>query len=289
MAYDRTRSLSEGDVYELYVAAADGSSPLRLTTYTAPEVNCDGADTTPSWSADGERLVFDSLRLIGDFCGTKNLWLVDADGRNLHPLAGPPPDRCLGRYSPSWSSTGRIAFFWDRQVGVAPNDPGNPVCEANLYSVREDGGDLRQLTRYRKGGYFPADLEWSPNGEQIFYTYQAFRYVMSADGTGRKMIGGFLPESTTWSPDGKRVALIGPVRSRMAYWRRRGVPGFAIYSASLACAEALPLPPLTVLWRKYFKKPSGRCRSLRPLFYMGPFSAKNGGYEFGPMRWQPLR
>jgi Tol biopolymer transport system component len=96
-----------------------------------------------------------------------------------------------------------------------------------LYSMNEDGSDVKQLTRDPN---FPlTDARWSPDGSKIAITspvggverYGDAIYVMSADGTGRYLLtrpsvqvddsaygkityaGGSYP---VWSPDSKRIA-----------------------------------------------------------------------------------
>ena len=74
---------------------ADGQNITRLTYH-------DADDRGPSWSPDGERITFPSLR-DGDW----ELYVVDADGHNLVRLTC-HPDRDWG---PEWSPDGKHLAF----------------------------------------------------------------------------------------------------------------------------------------------------------------------------------
>ncbi len=90
-----------------------------------------------------------------------------------------------------------------------------------LYSMNEDGSDIKQLTN---DSLFPIEYaSWSTNGKKIAFTsyvggvdhYGPTIYVMNADGTGRyKLLQSISPESSyfatgdkpTWSPNSNKIA-----------------------------------------------------------------------------------
>ncbi|HYF25186.1 MAG TPA: hypothetical protein VD931_05560 [Baekduia sp.] len=58
--------------YEVYVSAADGAGPVRLT-------HDPGYDSAPSWSPDGGRIAFERGAAL-DADTTKDIWVMAADG-----------------------------------------------------------------------------------------------------------------------------------------------------------------------------------------------------------------
>jgi Tol biopolymer transport system component len=80
---------------EIYVMNADGSNPINLT-------NSPGEDAYPTWSPDGNRIAFASIR-----DGDQEIYVMNVDGSSqirLTTRRGPD-------YEPAWSPDGiRIAF-----------------------------------------------------------------------------------------------------------------------------------------------------------------------------------
>lgn len=160
-----------------------------------------GNDMKPAWSPDGRRVAF-----FSDRDGKEDIYVVDADGRNLRRLTTDPADD----REPAWSPDGRrIAFASEREGAL------------NVWTMNADGTAQRRLTNYRIGkAAIPA---WSPDGRSI-----AFVSVRS-DGKGDIWVvdpdGGNPRRLTTtdrlydyhpaWSPDGQRLVLAaGPDKQR---------------------------------------------------------------------------
>ncbi|HEY3542216.1 MAG TPA: hypothetical protein VGK79_06710 [Gaiellaceae bacterium] len=111
---------------EIYTVRPDGTG-LRRLTFTKGGIGTLGDDSWPAWSPDGKRIVFSSNRT-----GNGELWVMNADGRAQHRLAGLP-----GRddWAPAYSPDGtRIAFH---SFGAGGG--------AQLYAVRPDGAGLMRL------------------------------------------------------------------------------------------------------------------------------------------------
>ena len=83
----------------LYLVRTDGSDGHRV------DIGHDGVPFGPSWSADGERIVFvmkDAATPDG------SIWTADANGSHARKLYGYEPDGCnLGAYWPVWAPDGR--------------------------------------------------------------------------------------------------------------------------------------------------------------------------------------
>src|SRR5256885_1982623 len=168
--------------FEIYVMAADGSAPTRLT-------NSPGSDLEPTWSPDGQRIAFTSIR-----GGIFEIHIMGADGSAPTVVWSGGGDAL----EPSWSPDGgRIAFASNRTRN------GFAISVMNV-----DGSGLTQLTNDHDD--FPS---WSPDGQAIAFARPRDLYywdllVMNADGSAlRRLTSG--PSSDlqpSWSPDGAEIA-----------------------------------------------------------------------------------
>ncbi len=132
---------------QVFIANIDGTGVKQLTTMT------DGA-CQPSWSPDGQRLVFTSpCREDQDLYPGAGLWLVQADGGGLTSLPSAPG----GDFDPAWSPDGtRIAF-------ASLRDNANV---SHLYLISPLGTDVEPLTGGTARNSQPA---WAPTGTQMVF------------------------------------------------------------------------------------------------------------------------
>jgi TolB protein len=166
--------MMNGGNSDIYVVDAGGGTPRRLTT--SP-----GIDTSPSFSPDGSRIVFES-----DRSGSQQLYVMNADGTGERRIS-------FGNAAyaaPAWSPDGQwIAFTQrgpaSRRVGVirpdgtgesiltsGPADDGaawaassrallfqrsEPSGRSSLFQVALDGSQPRQVTIPQSG----SDPDWS--------------------------------------------------------------------------------------------------------------------------------
>jgi len=111
---------------QLYIMNADGTNPERIID--------EGGDAEyPSWSPDGQNIVFSWLRNKTD--GHYNVYIHDlVSGRNTQ-LTGATQDQGQNE-RPSWSPDGRHIVFASNRTGVS-----------QIYTMLANGQKVRQLTR----------------------------------------------------------------------------------------------------------------------------------------------
>ena len=156
----------------------------RLTSHS-------GDDHSPSWSLDGQQIVFRSYR-----DGNNDIYVMASDGTNQRRLT----THSANDYSPSWSPDGQ-------QIAFRSNRDGN----YEIYVMGSDGTNVRRLTTHSAHDLSPS---WSPDGQQI-----AFRsnrddnldiYVMGSDGGNLRRLTTHGADDwfPSWSPDGQHIAFI---------------------------------------------------------------------------------
>ena len=142
---------------DLFVMRHDGSQ--RTTVASSP-----AREDQPSWSPDGNRLVFvsDRDRQGGD------MYIINRDGTGLVRLT----DDDLSETDPAWSPGGDYITF------VTSTDPRGQG--GDLFIIKTDGSDRQQLTDDQTKKRQPA---WSPDGSRLAFQAYADKgwgiYVMN--------------------------------------------------------------------------------------------------------------
>jgi TolB protein len=149
--------------YDIYTMNADGSGRTKLTSAKPGDIN---ADPSFSFSEPSRILYIHSEGLSGGF----DLCMMDADGSNKK-LVLPHDERLLAINDPMFSPDGKTIIFCAK-VGVTRD--GRPLH--NLFTVDENGGDLRRITR--DDGEADVVPQFSPDGSKICY----FTYEWEGDG-----------------------------------------------------------------------------------------------------------
>jgi Tol biopolymer transport system component len=161
---------------------ADGTNQIRLTDNPA-------SDAEPSWSPDGQNIVFAS-----DRNGNSEIYKMNADGSNQARLTDNPANENF----PSWSADGERIVFQSNRDG-----------NMDIYSINVDGTELTRLTIHPAPDALPA---CSPDGQKIAFISARDRnseiYTMNSDGSDQRRLtdNPTMDLFPSWSPDSRLIA-----------------------------------------------------------------------------------
>jgi Tol biopolymer transport system component len=135
----------------------DSHPPISISSggteqLTPSEV--DWTDGMPSWSPNGDKIVFYS-----DEGGAEDLWVMSSDGTNRSRQTR---STSIERH-PDWSPTGDMIVF--ESTSAIPKSELEPR-QWKLWLMRSDGSNLKQITSGEGSDTNPA---WSPDGSAIAF------------------------------------------------------------------------------------------------------------------------
>jgi len=176
----------EGFIYDrrphVFVVSLDGASPTQVT-------EGDFIDADPTWSPDGESLVFVSARHgARDDDDASDLWRVPAKGGTPQRLTATTGPVMLPAFSPD----GRTIAFLAR---AALNAYGRNV---QLFTVPADGGQATCLSSAldRSSGALHVRPSWSPDGRSLTVAAEdrgdigLWRVVATGSAAPQRIVGG---------------------------------------------------------------------------------------------------
>ena len=138
---------------DIWTMDPNGDNLLSLTSGLADETQnqCTFACHSPAFSPDGKTIAFHA-----DQDGTRNIWLMDANGNNPRQLTTTSSSTDINNYLPSWSPDGRIIFQAEKPVAL--------TIRTDIRMINPDGSDeITLFSEVAHGGPFV----WSPDGTQV--------------------------------------------------------------------------------------------------------------------------
>jgi Tol biopolymer transport system component/DNA-binding winged helix-turn-helix (wHTH) protein len=134
LAFSSTRS----GVEEIWVANADGSNPMQVTSMGGPQCS------NPRWSIDGRTILFNARRE-----GSSDLYLLNPDSGELKRITDDPGEEA----EPRWSRDGRSIYFGSNRTG-----------RYEVWKMPAAGGTAVRITQ--QGGTTATE---SPDGRSLYY------------------------------------------------------------------------------------------------------------------------
>lgn len=175
---------------ELFVAPLDDpQAAIQLTELRGSQLS------RPSWSPDGERIVFAS-----DGDGDDEIYVINRDGSGLGQLTN--NERI--DTSPQFSPDGALIVF--------ASDVESPGF-TEIYTMTSNGTQVTRLTDHAGNSFAPT---YSPDGTLIAYLNDRGGdgdvYIMDADGQRPFLLtiddGGAEDRMPTWAPHGEWIAFL---------------------------------------------------------------------------------
>lgn len=173
---------------DVYVMNADGSDQRNLSQIPTMGPSLDNIVGPPSWSPDGDQIVFGYGYRDERSYRVYEVVVMDADGSNLRNLG-------YG-LSPAWSSDGRSILF------ICGGYPWWALCRMDA-----QGSGRREFVSLPHDGLWRGSLAPSPDGRSVVLDYSSGSiygiHIMGADGSGlRRITDGLVPSPVaTGTPD----------------------------------------------------------------------------------------
>jgi TolB protein len=170
---------------EIYRMALDRQLTVPLTRNHTE-------DNQPAWSSDGQQIAF-----VSNHQGQYTIFVMDAEGRGVHPLTDSPRNN----FSPTWSPDDRsIAYVTARQ------EFAQQITEVLLTDLQS--GLTRRVTIPYPNAISPT---WAPDSRHLAFTSGDYgssnRIIYNLDtqtGDTSPLIATHdIQLNPTWSPDGR--------------------------------------------------------------------------------------
>jgi hypothetical protein len=251
----------------------------------------DGGACQPTWSPDGQQLVFISpcLQNKPEYYGS-SMFLINADGTGFTHLESSP----LGDYDPDWHPTENKIVF------TTVRDYNRP----QIWVLDLDAGEAKSISDNVVSDFMPA---WSPDGNYIVFSSTRLGptelWVMEPDGANDSEFSRSdtkTDRDAVWSPDGEMIIFTqqkpdGTGRARLfaAPWKdgdpsERGRNEFMLVPDTTAGMKEVDFSP-DGIWMVFSSNPEGVNHDIYIMRSNGTDIqqiTEDEGLDFDPV-WRP--
>ena len=310
------------DTAQVYVAAADGSSPRLLPGIGDGQYALSPDGSQVAWLKGVEEIRSPASHGSVDVRKRHELWVSSTSGGPGRRILAAPTDPAFDIENPIWSPDGAsIAYAVMRTI---TNENGMWSYRTAFDAVDADGSGRRRLTS-RVGTDITTAMSWSPDGSSLVFAgapdgaevpsvdtnaeptdyFQSAMdiFVVDADGTDERNLTGtdeteFVP---AWSPDGRRVAYVAFLARAQLEYRLNTVriddPGGAdtSHSEALSAVESFAWSPdgTRLLWVESYGSGTNEqvdsvLRTSDVDFLEAPSTIATPGWPVRCVSWQRL-
>jgi Tol biopolymer transport system component len=179
----------------IWLADIDGANATRITRGPA------AFQGSPSWSPDGQSIVFDAGAEVGKI----DIWTIRTDGSGLRQLTSDPGSEVV----PSWSRDGRFIYYASNRTG-----------RFEVWRVAAEGGTEEKLTS--EGGVVPVE---SVDGRTLYYQSAERGALLARPTSGGqpRTVLSCVPTMFSWAVGARGIVHVecGPPGGDPVYVRRQ--------------------------------------------------------------------
>ncbi len=174
-----------GNTWSIHTMNSDGTNMKRLTRAK------NKWDSSPTWSPDGKKIVFERSYQDSEGVWTEELWIMNSNGSKLTQI------KPLNGGGPFFTQEEKLVFH------SIFRSNSEEICIANV-----DGSNITKLTNNKAKDLHP---EVSADGKQIVFmsnrdgNYEI--YIMNINGSNQKRLTNNNVDdwNPSWSPDGSKI------------------------------------------------------------------------------------